>query len=290
VKAGAIMAIVSYGYVGVIEKALGRMGLGEYWNGCTIIGCDSQELTRVNGRKAKIVDDLRKKLQLASNQTLFVDDDPNNIRQANVANCSRTLGISPRRGMTEEHMCDVEKQVGVWIAAPTKNTTTATTTVTATTATVNNVNGNNHTNSPESKFAEDPIPKKTTETIVNNEIEDNNNNSNHKKNESNTGIVISSPRTVMDEASSKGKYRLDESEDSKSNENYEKTDTVDWSKYSVTVPKSLEQMWNPRNRENSDSCQDSPVVQVRSDSLDPSDDEEGPVLKLPPEMPSPNHS
>jgi len=134
-----------------------------------------------------------------------------------------------------------------------------------------------------------------------------------KTREKNSSIVITSPRTVMDELSLKNKYKTEENNETKNyerkkeekeknvnniinnndnnnnnnnnNNNKDKNIGVrtDWSKFAVTVPKSLEQMWNGgKDQENSESRQDSPVVLVKTDSLDVSDDENGPMLLLPP--------
>jgi len=130
-----------------------------------------------------------------------------------------------------------------------------------------------------------------------------------------SGVVITSPRTVMSEASFKNGYDTMSGEnkdhngdqrqegDAKSTStststttgtntststNASKSSRTDWSKFTVTVPKSLEEMWSERNRGNSDSAQEGPVVFVKSNSID--SDDEGPVLGLPPDMSSSNHS
>ncbi|ETO28060.1 hypothetical protein RFI_09072 [Reticulomyxa filosa] len=337
VKAKATIAIISYGFVLVIEKALERMGLGEYWKNSVIIGSDSQELIRANGRKAKLVEDLRRKYQCTSNQVLFVDDDPMNIRQANLANCCKTLEITSRRGMTEEQMCEIEKQVG-WDSSKTESS--ATIASKWTNATEDNEadksksnhlvnesnNGNEYAKAKANTNANTNVnanvnvndDNKNEDSNNDNNNNNNNNNNNHTNNtnngnsnnsngnNTNTGIVISSPRTVMDEFSHKNKFVCFETiclafeklnltkKKYKINDGTQTTDAsggrTDWSKYAVTVPKDLEKLWDSRNRNNSDSCQDSPVVVVRSDSPQISDDDEGPVLGLPPETPLSNRS
>ncbi|ETO30393.1 hypothetical protein RFI_06731 [Reticulomyxa filosa] len=331
VKSGATIAIVSYGYVSVIEKALERMGLGAHWRGCVIIGCDSQELTRAGGRKAKIIEDLKRKHNLTSNQgdvikilpplkkkklmgnvILFVDDDPTNIRQAGAANCSRTLGISPRSGMTEEHMCEIEKQTRVWTSDSNSNSNSN--------ASTEGLKG--HKGGKDNDLAEHGSSDSKEHKSATGDSHD-------KSQTHGNGIVITSPRTVMDQSSSKNKYDFGSDEhkenhntksyrdDGNVNVNSSKSHTstlvpnansnattntnsntntsggnntsstrTDWSKFNVIVPKNVEQIWS-RSRENSDSVQDSPVIYIKSNSID--SDDNGPVLGLPPDMPSSNH-
>jgi hypothetical protein len=109
----AKMAIVSYGFVPVIKKALERVDLGEAWEGCQVIGSDSDELTKVSGAKHELIAQWRDADDALDAKTvLFVDDDPFNIRQAIRTDASLCVEISPRTGMTEEHMETIEKLVG----------------------------------------------------------------------------------------------------------------------------------------------------------------------------------
>ncbi|ETO20722.1 hypothetical protein RFI_16497 [Reticulomyxa filosa] len=269
VKSRAIIAIVSYGYTCVIRKALERAGLSEHWNNCTIVGCDSKELTRAGGQKAKIIEQLKRRYHLTSDKVkrtnsvhenkkktkaLFVDDDPINIHQANTINCSHTLGIIPRRGMTEKHMIDIEQRTGVW------------------------------------QDCEDNVSHSNPQVLVIPSL-------------SPTDMTLPSSSIAMDRGQGNctigrfkdtnkietcGDFSCHDGRNSKANNTTPRSRT-DWSRFAVTVPKYLEKIWDASYQEHLlCSFQHSPVVLINSDTID-SDNDDIPTLKLPPEMSSLNH-
>lgn len=61
------LAIISFGWVGVIKLALKRMGLDKYFENSIIIGKDSEEL-KTAGSKAKCIYRMKKDKKLKSDQ------------------------------------------------------------------------------------------------------------------------------------------------------------------------------------------------------------------------------
>jgi len=102
------LAIISFGYVGVIKTALTRMSLFKFFADSEIIGCDSDELSEAKGNKATCIKRMRKKRKLSSKQVIFVDDDMSNIVKAK--SCCVTVAIQPRCGMSSAHMTSIEEQ------------------------------------------------------------------------------------------------------------------------------------------------------------------------------------
>lgn len=102
------LAIISFGYVGVIKAALTRMSLFKFFSDSEIIGCDSDELSEAKGNKATCIKRMRKKRKITSKQVIFVDDDMSNIVKAK--SCCVTVAIQPRCGMSSAHMTSIEEQ------------------------------------------------------------------------------------------------------------------------------------------------------------------------------------
>jgi len=109
------LAIISFGWVGVIKLALKRMNLDKYFENSIIIGKDSEEL-KTAGSKAKCIYRMKKDKKLKSDQVVFIDDDNQNIQKA--MSYSQTVLINPRSGMTFKHMKEIEEKCGVYPTEP----------------------------------------------------------------------------------------------------------------------------------------------------------------------------
>eukprot|EP01083_Nonionella_stella_P206140 750053_1 len=106
------LIIISFGWVKVIQNALKRMQLYKYFNKpSSIIGKDSELLKNNNGSKAQCISKLKSNRKLRSAQILFVDDDNANIQKA-TKYCD-SICIKPRKGMTFNHMKDIEIKCNV---------------------------------------------------------------------------------------------------------------------------------------------------------------------------------
>merc|ERR1712228_1104199 len=105
------LAIISFGWVGVIKNALKRIKMFKYFEKSVIIGKDSEELKSA-GSKAKCIYRMNKKRNLKSAQCIFIDDDKQNIQKA-MSYC-QTMSISPRSGMSHHHMKQIEELCKVY--------------------------------------------------------------------------------------------------------------------------------------------------------------------------------
>merc|ERR1712154_368473 len=85
--------------------------LFKYFDKSIIIGNDSEELKNA-GSKAKCISKMKKKRKLKSTQIIFVDDDKQNITKS--ANYCQTMTISPRSGMTFDHLKQIEELCKVY--------------------------------------------------------------------------------------------------------------------------------------------------------------------------------
>lgn len=111
---GVELAIISFGFVGVIKAALQRMGLFDaYFAESVIIGTDSVELDKAKGSKAVCIDNVFKSNGLKSEHIIFVDDDPYNVMDADESGVCRTVSIDPRKGMNQKHMKRIEEMAGI---------------------------------------------------------------------------------------------------------------------------------------------------------------------------------
>jgi len=117
---GIKLAILSYGFVGVIKAALQRMKLFDlYFAESVIIGTDSKQLEVAKGSKAQcIVNEFGSTLK--SEEMIFVDDDPYNILDAmefevdgKTTKVCHTLCVQPRKGMNQKHMQSIEEIAGI---------------------------------------------------------------------------------------------------------------------------------------------------------------------------------
>eukprot|EP01084_Bolivina_argentea_P151916 265100_1 len=106
------LIIISYGWVKVMQNALKRMQLYKYFNKpSSIIGKDSELLKNCNGSKAQCISKLKSNRKLRSTQILFIDDDNANIQRA-TRYCD-SICIKQRKGMTNNHMKDIEIKCNV---------------------------------------------------------------------------------------------------------------------------------------------------------------------------------
>eukprot|EP01084_Bolivina_argentea_P151917 265101_1 len=106
------LIIISFGWVKVIQNALKRMQLYKYFNKpSSIIGKDSELLKNCNGSKAQCISKLKSNRKLRSTQILFIDDDNANIQRA-TRYCD-SICIKQRKGMTNNHMKDIEIKCNV---------------------------------------------------------------------------------------------------------------------------------------------------------------------------------
>ena len=102
------VAIILFGFVHIIKEALKRMDLYDaYFENAVIIGNDSEELSDAFGSKGQTIKNVFGK-NLSASQILFVDDDEGNIEDAKEMNVCKTLTILPRKGMSNEHMEQIE--------------------------------------------------------------------------------------------------------------------------------------------------------------------------------------
>ena len=114
------VAIVSYGYVGVIKAALKRMKLFDsYFAESVIIGTDSKELDIAKGSKAQCILNVFGG-NLKSEQIIFVDDDQHNIAEAEqyeidgqTVRVCHTVLVYPRSGMNKKQMKNIEEIAGI---------------------------------------------------------------------------------------------------------------------------------------------------------------------------------
>ena len=99
------LGVLSFGFEAVIQTALQRMNLLDYFS--LIIGRDSYSLQQAGGNKANCIEQLAIKNSYNKSQIFFVDDDSINIASAMKKNIP-SMVIQPRKGMTQSHMKQIE--------------------------------------------------------------------------------------------------------------------------------------------------------------------------------------
>lgn len=105
---GAELSIVSFGWSPVIREALKRVGLQGWFDEDLIFGSDSPLLIENRGVKGELIHELMASRQLDFGQTIFVDDNWDNIEFCEREEICQTLHVNHSGGMSERDMEIVE--------------------------------------------------------------------------------------------------------------------------------------------------------------------------------------